>query len=131
MKRQTKCAHRDLDTSLRCKACGVPVDVTVKRNKYGARRTNGFHSAKEARRFEVLKLRPDIRELKCQPEFELIVEGQLICKYRGDFGYMEEQPDGSWKSVTEDVKSEATKTAVYKIKRALMRACYGIEVKET
>ena len=47
--------------------------------------------------------------------------------YRADFSYIEK---GVY--VVEDVKGgEATKTPVYKLKKALMRYFHGIEIKES
>ena len=46
--------------------------------------------------------------------------------YRGDFEYME-----NGVRIIEDVKSEATRTPVYKIKKALMKMFYDIDIRET
>ena len=48
----------------------------------------------------------------------------LICKYIPDFEYIEEG-----KKKTEDVKG--MRTDVYKLKRKMMKAFYGIEILET
>jgi hypothetical protein len=56
--------------------------------------------------------------------FRLIVGGVLVCRYRADFVYVE-----SGARVVEDVKG--FRTVVYKLKRRLMLACHGIEIKET
>lgn len=86
-----------------------------------------FDSKREANRY--LDLREEqkaglIRELKCQVEFELRVNGMVVCNYRADFSYIR---DG--KPVIEDVKGFRTKD--YAIKRKLMKAIYSIEVLET
>ena len=56
-------------------------------------------------------------------------------RYRADFSYERAtEPDCCgevhWLRVVEDVKSEATKTRVYAIKRKLMRERLGIDVRE-
>ena len=126
-----KCKHRNLDASSHCKECGVRVDLTVKRNKYGAKRTlvDGirFDSAKEARRWTELKYDPTIFGLQRQPVFQIVVNGVHICDYRADFAFMRRP---SSQIIVEDVKSKATKTAVYQLKKKLMLACHGIEVRE-
>lgn len=87
-----------------------------------------FASRKEARRYSELKLlerAKQISGLELQPVYRLEVNGALICKYLPDFRYIQ---DG--KLVVEDVKSDPTKTPVYRIKKKLLAALFGIEVKE-
>jgi hypothetical protein len=51
------------------------------------------------------------------------VQGKLICTYVADFKYLE-----NGKEVVEDVKG--FKTPVYKLKKKLVEAIYGIEIIE-
>lgn len=98
-----------------------------RRNKYGARKTNGFDSAKEARRAAALGLMEragEISGLRKQVKFSLAVNGEHVCTYTADFVY-----ERGGKRIVEDVKGFTTD--VYRIKRALMLACYGIEILET
>lgn len=88
-----------------------------------------FHSKKEANRFVVLKLLQKtgkISDLRLQPTFEIKVCGEKICKYIADFQYVE-----NGRLVVEDVKSTATATPVYKLKKKLMWAVLKIEILET
>lgn len=111
-----------------------------RRSKYGAVRTtvNGitFASEAEARRYqELLWLvkAGEIRNLHRQKAYALLIEGtdgrgHVIGRYDSDFEY--DERDGSeWRHVTEDVKG--VKTPVYRIKRKLMKALHGIEIRET
>ena len=127
------------------------------RNKPGVRvLANGkefkFDSQKEARRFDELLLMRrvgKIKDLKIQPEFTLREaytdpEGFHIrpLKYRADFSYLEkltllrggqgsDRPtDESWRPVVEDVKSQATKTRVYEMKKQMMLEKFQIRVRE-
>lgn len=90
-----------------------------------------FASRLEARRYQELRLMEaagEIRDLECQPRYRLEVNGVKICDYVGDFRYTDAQTGAV---VVEDVKGgNATKTPVYRLKRRLMLACHGIEVKE-
>jgi hypothetical protein len=89
-----------------------------------------FSSLKEANRYKQLKLRlyaNEIRNLVCQPCFPLVVNGVLIGKYYGDFSYEEVSNDAF---VLEDVKSEATRTQLYRLKKKLVKAIYNIEIRE-
>lgn len=104
-----------------------------------------FDSKKEARRFDALyplfKV-GKIRELKLQPQFTLqeaftTPEGKRVraIRYQADFSYERPTaPDATgeiyWLPVVEDVKSEATKTRVYAIKKKLMREKFGIDIVE-
>lgn len=105
-----------------------------KRSKYNARKTvvDGitFDSKKEARRYESLKLQEKvgvISHLKLQPKFRLLdgfkYNGETIrpVNYFADFSYI----DAEGNEVVEDVKSKATKTPVYSIKKKLFLNKYG------
>ena len=104
-----------------------------------------FDSKKEARRYDELMamLRAgQIRDLKLQPQFTIqeaytTPEGQRVraIRYQADFSYKRPtEPDCTgevhWLRVVEDVKSRATKTSVYEIKKKLMREKLGIEIQE-
>lgn len=104
--------------------------LKLPRNKYRAKRTTldgiTFDSKREAIRYAALKMEQvagRITHLALQPSFDLKVNGELICRYRGDFIYFR---DG--KRILEDVKG--VKTRDYIIKKKLMRAIYSIEVVE-
>lgn len=101
-----------------------------KRNKYGAVPTMvdnvRFASKKEAKRYQDLKilLRGNaIKDLLLQPKFLLAVDGIQICSYVGDFQYTECN-----EVIIEDCKG--FRTPVYKLKKKLMKAIYGIEIRE-
>lgn len=104
------------------------------RNKYGAKKTivDGikFDSMREARRYQVLKARERVGQiagLRRQARYDLEVNGVKIGRYTSDFEYEE---DGRW--VVEDVKSPATKKARdYVLRKKLMLALFGIEIRET
>lgn len=113
-------------------------------NKYHARKTEAdgmmFDSQKEANRYAELKLMQRaglIKDLQMQKKFCLIptLEGtngkikQRATYYIADFVYWEKIGD-RWKCVVEDVKSPATKTAVYRLKKKLLLWRYGYEIRE-
>lgn len=121
----------------------------VKTGKYRNIRTQvdgiPFDSQKEARRFIELKYllkAGKIRKLKLQPQFTLqdsyvTPEGERVraLRYVADFSYERPtEPDQNgyihWVKVVEDVKSKATRTAQYEIKRKLMLEHLGIKVEE-
>ncbi|PUA17287.1 DUF1064 domain-containing protein [Glaciimonas sp. PCH181] len=94
-----------------------------------------FDSAAEHRRYKWLALLEKsghIQNLTRQVTFVLapkvlihgIAKRSLI--YRADFGYLDV---ATGKQVVEDVKG--TLTAVYKMKRHLMKSIYGIDILET
>lgn len=105
---------------------------TVRQTPTGSIR---FDSAAEARRYDELMLLRDAGEiemLRLQPEFTLMdawtsPNGDRIraIRYRADFAYWK---DG--KLVVEDVKSKATKTKEYQIKKKVMANQLGIEIQE-
>lgn len=130
---RSRCKHPKLDKYLHCKDCGEKVDIREKKNKYGAKRTDGFDSAKEERRYLELKAL-GVWPINRQVSFDLMVKGVHICEYRADFEY--EIPYSGGERAVEDVKPRGKafkKTAAYRlfvIKKRLMMACHGIEVQE-
>lgn len=101
-------------------------------NKYGAKKTeiDGFifDSKREAAYYSELKLREyagEIVHLELQPKFECIVNGKKICTYIADFRY---ELTGSGFQETVDVKG--MKTDVYRIKKKLVEALFGIIITE-
>jgi len=109
-------------------APGPAIAAKPKRSKFGNVSTAGFDSKREHKRFQELQLLEragEISQLRTQMEFSLDVCGEHICKYIADFAYTR---DG--KRVVEDVKSKATATPLYRLKKKLMRAIHGIEIVE-
>lgn len=105
----------------------------ARRGKYNNVRTEvdgiTFHSKKEAARYCELRLMQIgrlITDLQCQPKIPLMVNGTQIGNYIGDFKYRE---NGEW--VIEDVKSKATITPTYRLKKKIL-ATYDppIHIKE-
>ena len=105
-----------------------------KRSKYGSKRTmvDGvlFDSKAEATRYVFLREREkrgEISHLELQPSFKLCGKDGLPLRYesgrqavyRADFAYFCPEQN---KRVVEDVKSKATKTQLYKLKKALVEA---------
>lgn len=86
-------------------------------------------SKREYRRWCELQLREragEISQLRRQVVFDLIINGVLVCRYVADATYVE-----SGATVVEDTKSEPTrKKRDYRIKRKLMHAIHGIEIRE-
>lgn len=88
-----------------------------------------FDSTKESKRYLELKSmveRGEISELHEQVKFTFAHNGVKICSYIADFTY-----NKNGKEVVEDVKSEMTKKLpVYKTKKKMMVAFFGIEINE-
>ena len=112
-------------------------------NKYGAIKAESpafprvvFASKHELVIAEGLRAREmagEIRDLRLQVAFDLIVNGVRIGQYVSDFTYQERQGPPAldlWIDVVADAKSKPTKTAVYRLKKRLLKALYSIEVVE-
>jgi hypothetical protein len=103
------------------------------RAKFGNRKVTidgiEFASEKEGRRYRelvLLELAGEIHRLECHPTFRIEVNGTLVCKYVGDFRYLENDD-----YVVEDVKSPITrKNRAYRLKNKLMKAVHGITIRE-
>ena len=101
-------------------------------NKYNARAVtlDGylFASQAEAARYRELKLLEragKIRGLIVHPRYHLNVRDVKIGVYEADFGYVIPEPETL---IVEDVKG--VPTPVYRLKKKLVRALYGIEITE-
>lgn len=106
---------------------------SLKPHKYGAKPCVidgiAFPSRKEGNRYSELKLLQRagiVSNLECQIPYDIEVNGIHVCKYIADFRYWDVEKK---KQVVEDAKG--FKTDVYRLKRKLMRATFGIEIVET
>lgn len=144
--------RRKKRTPLPCPADGAPGGGRKYHNKPTERVTASgavlrFDSQKEARRYDelaALERAGKIRELRMQVDFTLQEaytdgEGRRVraIRYRADFTYRKirddpwEEYDGSfWTLVVEDVKSRATRTKEYAMKRKLMKERFNIDIQE-
>jgi len=87
-----------------------------------------FMSKRESQRYLELKALERsgiIRDLKLQPRFPLVFNDIKICTYVADFQYVDIKKNCE---VVEDVKGVLT--AVYRLKKKLMKAGYGIDIQE-
>ena len=90
-----------------------------------------FPSMKEAGRYAELRILEKagrIRNLDRQVVFVLEIQGQKICSYRADFVY-EEYAHEAWTRVVED--SKGMTPPVYRLKKKLMKAILGIDIRES
>lgn len=120
-------------------------------NEHDSRGNLHFDSKKEARRFDelvVLLRAGKIRNLKLQAQYTLqesyITEtGERVraIRYVADFAYERRHIEASkdkggnydspiWVPVVEDVKSKATRTAKYEMKKKLLRERFGLSITE-
>jgi hypothetical protein len=87
-----------------------------------------FSSRAEAKRYgELLLLERAgaITNIVCQPVVPLIINGMIIGRYIGDFSYNQDSA-----LIIEDVKSPATRTPLYRLKKKLVKALHNIDIVE-
>lgn len=111
-----------------------------------------FDSQKETRRYDALAARlqaGQIRDLRLQVDFTLQeaftdTEGKRVraIRYKADFTYWERDtaeesmaaskgwPCESWRYVVEDVKSKATQTQKYAMKKKMLKDRFGYDITE-
>ena len=96
--------------------------MTFTRNKYNAIKQTYkgevFDSKRELKRFmelELLLRAKEISDLEIHPKFDLMCNGVKIGRYTADFRY---KKDGE--VVVEDVKSKATKTRDYMLRKKIL-----------
>lgn len=109
--------------------------IQPKRSKFGNHKTirhgMAFDSKKEAARYGkllLLQANGELRNLRRQVKYRLEVNGVLIATYKADFVYEELRKD-VWSEVVEDSKGFPNDR--WPMKKKLMRAIHGIEVRET
>ncbi len=102
------------------------------KNKYGAKKTEAdgimFDSKKEAIRYLELKrmeVAGIINDLQLQPRFDIVVNDIFCGFYKADFAYYDDRDD--W--IVEDVKG--MRTPVFNLKKKIVEALYGVEIKIT
>jgi hypothetical protein len=94
-----------------------------------------FDSKKEAERYGQLKLMERggvVKDIRTQVRYRLAINGIKICDYIADFVYFDKfsRPGADpWKQIVEDTKG--VRTPVYRLKKKLMLALHGIEIRET
>jgi hypothetical protein len=99
-------------------------------SKYGAQAVvvdgHRFASKRESAHYCLLRVRVaagEITELVLQPRFPLVVEGVKVGEYRGDFSYVE-------RGVFVLVDVKGVRTPVYRLKKKLVKALYGLDIQE-
>jgi hypothetical protein len=109
------------------------ITIHPSRSKYGNKAVEmdgrRFASKREAARYAELALLQrigTISSLECQPRFPLVVNGVKVATYVADFRYQ----DSAGKVVIEDVKSDPTRTPIYRLKAKLLLALHGISITE-
>lgn len=122
---------RASDVPALAKRLGITVS---KGNKFHARRRTmdgiKFDSEREAEYIGLLILQQRagvISHLEIHPSYEIKVNGILIGVYEADARYRDVATGAS---ITIDVKSAPTRTALYKLKKKLVEAIHGIQIQE-
>lgn len=107
-----------------------------KGNKFKAQKTTfmgiKFDSKWESERYAQLHLLSragEIENLETQVRFDLIVNDSKICTYVADFTYYEKNKEGEKVFIVEDAKG--LETAVFRLKKKLMLAIKGIDIRVT
>ncbi len=108
--------------------------LRLRRAKYGNRAVvhdgRRFASRAEGARYLVLKTLEtlgQIKDLRCQVRYPLVVNGVKVCAYVADFVYVDLVAE--CREVVEDCKGY--RTPEYKLKKKLLKALHGIEIAET
>lgn len=103
-----------------------------KRSKYNAKKVSVlgviFDSKVESERYVFLahaQKKGEIKNLEMQKKFNIVVNEVLICTYIADFCYT---VVSSGAYIVEDVKG--FKTPIYNLKKKLMKAALGLDIKE-
>lgn len=87
-----------------------------------------FDSRREAERYQGLKILVrcgEIKNLRLQVPYDIVINGHKVCKYIADFVYIDNE---TGKEVVED--SKGMRTPVYRLKKKLMLAVHGITIVE-
>ena len=72
--------------------------------------------------------RGEVRNLRHEPPYQCIVNGELICTIKPDHVYEERTETSGWRLRVVDTKSSATVTPIFKLKKKLFEALFGLEL---
>jgi len=104
------------------------------KNKFGAKKTEfmgmKFDSKWEAERYgQLWKMQEnkEIRDLERQVRFNIVIGEHKICAYIADYTYYKPNKDGVDEFIVEDAKG--VETDVFRLKKKLMLAVNGIDIK--
>lgn len=87
-----------------------------------------FDSKREAQYYAELRLREkagEITKIVVHPPYALIVNGLIVGKYTPDFQFLENE-----RVRVIDVKSPASKTEAYQLRKRVFEAVHGLHVEE-
>lgn len=94
------------------------------RNKFKAQRTNGFSSKLESAVYDMLKSRPNVKDIKCQQAVVLVPGPRNVqIKWKVDFSAIEETKnwDGTVSDKLTYYEAKGIETSDYKLKLKLWR----------
>ena len=97
------------------------------KTEYGGRKYDSKHEARTAQELDMQRKatgKDKVVDIKYQVRFPLVVKKEKICVYVADFvvTYADNR--------VEVIDAKGVLTDVYKLKKKLMRACLGIEIRE-
>ncbi len=90
-----------------------------------------FDSKKESIRYAELKLLERAGLIEClelQPSWDVYINGQKLCRYSCDFGYLDKSKG---RPVLEEIKSSGSaKDTAYRLRRRAAELAHGIKITE-
>jgi hypothetical protein len=112
---------------------GLDVSLgSTRGNKYNARRTRegnfvyaSGHEASRGRDVGLLEAAGEINDVRRQVWIEVLIDGEVICRYRADFVYREVATN---RIVIEDPKGK--RTPLYLLKKKIIEALSPIKIEE-
>lgn len=122
-----KCTQRSTPPLVSAVLSDIRTPYSKYRNKQTQIDNITFASKREAARYQELLLlerAQEILDLRLQVKYPLVVRLHKVGTYIADFVYKE-----GGREIVEDAKG--VKTAVYRLKKKLMRAIYEIDIRET
>lgn len=96
------------------------------KTEYNGIKYDSKKEAEYARQLDIFKHasgKMQVLEIIRQPIFSIIIKGKEVCKYKADFGV--KYPDRY-----EYIDVKGFKTPIYRLKKKLVEAQYGITIKE-
>ena len=114
-----------------CKGCGrMHADDGGEANCHCGAGFIMFHSKREAEYYLELRMMQRInvaRGIVLQPAFEFNIGGKKMFTYKADFSWID---TGTGFLHIVDVKSVATRTPLYRLKKKIIEASHGIKIEE-
>lgn len=97
--------------------------ITVDGERYASKIEYAHHS-----QLLLLEKAGEVRNIRHEPPYQVTISGKLMFTIKPDHVFEEKTAIGSWKMRFADTKSKPTITSIFRLKKKIFEAVYGVEL---